>query len=49
MIEQDKTCANCKWYEPFVGVCFNGYSLRCADFVDDEYYCAAWEGKSGED
>lgn len=45
MIEQDKMCANCKWYEPFIGVCFNGCSLRCADFVDDEYYYLEWEKK----
>lgn len=38
-------CENCKWYELFQGVCFNGDSPACADFVDKDAVCAAWEGK----
>ena len=49
MIELDKMCANCKWYDPSIGVCFNRHSLKYADFVDDEYYCTAWKVKSEED
>lgn len=38
-------CENCKWYEPFQGVCFNGDSPACADFTDPGDVCAGWEGK----
>lgn len=38
-----KRCSNCKWYEPFVGVCFNGDSEHCADFVDADDVCPEWE------
>lgn len=29
-----KSCATCRWYEDFQGVCFNGDSPNCADFID---------------
>lgn len=40
-----KTCCNCKWYEPFQGVCFNGDSEHRADFTEKDDTCGEWEGK----
>lgn len=37
------TCGNCKWYEPFCGVCCNGDSEHRADFMDAESGCGEWE------
>lgn len=34
-------CDLCKYWEPYQGVCFNGDSEYCADFVDDG--CDLWE------
>ena len=34
-------CDLCQYWEPFQGVCFNGDSPYCADFVDDG--CDLWE------
>lgn len=28
------TCDSCKWWEPWIEVCFNGESPYCADFVN---------------
>lgn len=36
-----KTCKTCRYWEPFQGVCCNGDSEYCADFVDDG--CAEWK------
>jgi len=36
-------CATCRWYEDFQGVCFNGDSEYCADFIDPEDVCECWE------
>lgn len=38
-----KCCSNCKWYETFNGVCFNGDSEHCADYVDADDECPLWE------
>lgn len=40
-------CGNCRWYEDFQGVCFNGSSPNCADFTSPEDTCNEWEGKDG--
>lgn len=34
-------CETCRWWEPYNGVCFNGDSPYCADFVT--YGCEEWE------
>lgn len=38
-------CKNCRWYEDFLGVCFNGDSLWCADFTDPDFCCAVYKEK----
>ena len=38
-----KQCRNCKWYIKFAGVCANGASEHCADFMDDNNTCEEWE------
>lgn len=40
-------CATCAWYEDYQGVCFNGNSPHCADFIDADKVCEEWEGKNG--
>ena len=42
-----KTCATCAWYEDYQGVCFNGDSPHCADFIDADKVCEEWEEKNG--
>lgn len=37
------TCGNCKWYEPFCGVCCNGDSEHRADFRLEDETCEEWE------
>ena len=45
----NESCRNCKWYEDFLGVCFNGDSEWCADTpICPEVGCKAW-GKKEED
>lgn len=39
------TCENCRWWEPFQGVCFNGDSPYCADFIDGNEMCGFWDLK----
>ena len=34
-------CETCRWWEPYNGVCCNGDSPYCADFVT--YGCKEWE------
>lgn len=41
-------CGTCCWYEKFTGVCFNGESSSCADFMQKDNYCENWEGKTDE-
>lgn len=41
--ESNRTCASCKWYAMFEGVCCNGESEHCADFVDSDNTCEHWE------
>ena len=40
-----KTCATCRWYEDYQGVCFNGDSPCRADFRDADQSCNYWEEK----
>ena len=40
-----KTCGSCGFYEDCSGVCFNGDSPNCADFMSAEDSCVAWEAK----
>lgn len=42
------TCSTCRWYAEFEGVCCNGDSPHCADFMDAEDGCRYWEGKHEE-
>lgn len=41
---EEKSYSNCKWYEHFNGVCCNGDSEYCADYVDNDHVCTEWEG-----
>ena len=41
----DRTCSTCRWYEDYQGVCFNGDSEYCADFIDPGDVCECWEEK----
>lgn len=45
----NKTCGTCRWYEDFVGVCFNGDSPNCADFTEPEDGCERWEGSDKDE
>ena len=38
-INEFKTCAACKWYDKFSGVCVNSDSEHCADFQDEDGSC----------
>lgn len=38
-------CYTCKWYEDFQGVCCNGDSPNCADFMDAYDNCEEWEDR----
>lgn len=40
-----RRCKTCKWYEDFMGVCFNGDSPHCADFTESEDCCEELEEK----
>lgn len=49
MLKEDHLCINCHWYEPFNGVCFNGDSPNCADFMLPEYeFCPYWGEKEAD-
>lgn len=39
---------NCKWYEPFCGVCCNGNSEYRADFRLDDETCEEWEEQNND-
>lgn len=39
----NNTCATCKYYAEFEGVCTNGESEYCADFTSPDDYCGLWE------
>ena len=39
----NRCCESCWWYEDYEGVCVNGDSPMCTDFVDAETVCGAWE------
>ncbi len=42
--EMSRTCGICDHYEPFSGVCCNGGSEYCAEYMDeDEDSCPNWE------
>jgi len=40
-----QNCGSCAWYEDFQGVCCNGDSPYCADFVNADQVCEFWEEK----
>ena len=40
-----RRCKTCKWYEEFMGVCYNGDSPHFADFTDPKQRCREWERK----
>ena len=44
-----KCCATCAWYEDYQGVCFNGDSPHCADFIDADKVCEEWEGRNEDE
>lgn len=39
----EKVCDNCRWRDFWTGVCVNGYSEHCADYVNLEDSCKWWE------
>lgn len=39
----DSSCATCKWYADFEGVCCNGDSKMRADFTNPDDWCKRWE------
>ena len=41
-MENSKSCATCDWYEDYQGVCFNGDSPHCADFMGPKECCEFW-------
>lgn len=43
----DRRCMNCKWYEPFCGVCCIGDSEHRADFRLEDDQCEEWEENDG--
>lgn len=45
MTVEQQDCSNCRWYDGFSWVCFNGCSERAADFTDPEDTCPAWEAE----
>ena len=49
VMELNKTCATCDWYEDFQGVCFNGDSLNRADFTEPEDVCEFWEERGNNE
>ena len=44
-----RRCKTCKWYEEFMGVCFNGDSPHCADFIDPKQRCRCWERRDEDE
>lgn len=39
-----RICETCRWYEPFNGVCCNGSSEYCTEFMwQDGDGCEKWE------
>ena len=40
-----KVCQTCRWYEDYLGVCFNGDSYNCADVTGSQDTCPEWEEK----
>lgn len=42
---KEQICEFCKWHDDFSWACFNGDSEKCADFTDNEDYCAEWESR----
>lgn len=40
-----RKCSNCKYWDDFTGVCFNGNSDERADFTDGEFVCKWHEWK----
>lgn len=48
MIDQDKTCFDCKWHDNFSWACCNGDSPHRADFTYPEQSCPQWEGEDDE-
>lgn len=42
-----RNCKNCKWHDDFSWACFNGNSLYCADFTDEDFSCDCHEFNEG--
>lgn len=42
-MEKIKKCQTCDYYEAIYGVCCNGKSEQCADFVYEHDTCEQWE------
>ena len=48
----ERNCSNCKYWDDFTGICWNGDSDERADFTDGEFVCKWYEAKEaaeGED
>ena len=44
----ERKCANCKYWDDFTGVCFNGNSDERAGFTDSEFVCKWHEWSENE-
>lgn len=47
-MNSQKCCATCDWYKDYQGVRFNGDSPNCADFMESDDCCEAWEEKEAD-
>lgn len=43
--EPPHICGTCEYWEEFQGVCFNGGSEHCADFINGSDCCDRWENR----
>lgn len=44
-----RNCGNCKWWEEFNGVCFNGESDNVADYTEKDFLCDCHEMRGDND
>ena len=49
MREEDARCRNCKYYEHWVGSCFNSLSEHRGDIIDEDDICDAYERRDKRD
>lgn len=44
----ERKCGNCKYWDDFTGVCWNGNSDERTDFTDGEFVCK-WHERKEDD